>query len=164
MRVINNPKLTHFSSKNLSGPGQRSRYSHSLRAGQSGDQIPVEARFSATDQTSPGAHPASYTVGIANFAGGKATRAWRWPPTPIQRRELCLYSLSGPSWPVPRQPLPLLLDVSTLQLAVRLLQFWAQNLHIRSKLSTQTFPSASTDMLSKYGDWNFKRLWYFLCI
>jgi len=32
-----------------------------LKAGQSGDQISVGARFSATVQTGPGAHPASYT-------------------------------------------------------------------------------------------------------
>jgi len=42
----------------------------------------VEARFSAPFQTSPGAHPASYTMGIGSFPGVK------WPgrgvdhPTP----------------------------------------------------------------------------------
>jgi len=42
-------------------PGQRCRYSDSLRVGRSGDRILVEARFSAPDQTGPKARSASYT-------------------------------------------------------------------------------------------------------
>ena len=53
------------------------RYSDSLRAGRSGDRIPVEARFSAPVQTGPGAHPASYKMGAGSFPGGKAAGAWR---------------------------------------------------------------------------------------
>ena len=53
------------------GPGQRSRYSDSLRAGQSGDRIPVEARLSAPVQTGPGVHPASCTMGTGSFPGVK---------------------------------------------------------------------------------------------
>jgi hypothetical protein len=53
------------------GPGQRSRYSDSLRAGRPGDRIPVGARFSAPVQTGHGAHPASYTVGTGSFPGIK---------------------------------------------------------------------------------------------
>ena len=53
------------------GPGELCRYSNSLRAGRSGDRIPVEARFSAPVQTGPGAHPAFYTTGTGSFPGVK---------------------------------------------------------------------------------------------
>ena len=52
-------------------PGQHSWYSDSLQAGQSGDQIPVRARFSTPVQTIPEAHPASYTLGTGSFPGVK---------------------------------------------------------------------------------------------
>jgi hypothetical protein len=40
-----------------------------LRAGWSGDRIPVEARFSAPVQTGPGDHSAPYTIGTGSFPG-----------------------------------------------------------------------------------------------
>ena len=49
--------------RSLSGPGQLSWYSDLLQAGQSGDRILMGARFSAPVEISPGAHPASYTMG-----------------------------------------------------------------------------------------------------
>jgi len=57
--------------------GWRSRYSDWLRAGRSGDRIPLGERFSAPVQTGPGAHN-----GYRIFPGGK-----EWPgrdadPTP----------------------------------------------------------------------------------
>jgi hypothetical protein len=48
-----------------------SRYSDWLRAGRSGDRIPVGVRFFAHVQTSPGAHPASCTMGTGSFPGVK---------------------------------------------------------------------------------------------
>jgi hypothetical protein len=42
-----------------------------LRAGRSGDRIPVVARFSAPVQTGPGAYPASCTMGTGSFPGVK---------------------------------------------------------------------------------------------
>jgi hypothetical protein len=47
--------------------GKLSRYSDWLQAGQSEDQIPVWARFSAPVQTSPGAHPDSCTMATGSF-------------------------------------------------------------------------------------------------
>jgi hypothetical protein len=63
--------------------GQLSQYSDSLLAVLSGDRIPVGARFSATIQSGPGAHPASYTMGTGSFLGVKWPGAWCWPPTSI---------------------------------------------------------------------------------
>jgi hypothetical protein len=47
-----------------------------IRAGRSGDRIPVGARFFAHVQTGPGAHPAFCTMGTGSFPGGKAAGAW----------------------------------------------------------------------------------------
>ena len=76
-----------------------------MRAGQSGDRIPVGATFSALVQTGPGAHPASYTMGTGSFLGVKRPgRGVDHPPPSSaeveERVELYLYSPAGPSWPV----------------------------------------------------------------
>ena len=82
-----------------------SRYSDSLRAGRSGDRIPVEAKFSAPIQTGPGAYPASCTMGTGSFPWVKRPGGGADHPPPPKRRShervgLYLYSPSGPSWPV----------------------------------------------------------------
>ena len=62
-------------------PGWLSRYSDSLRAGRSGDRMPMGARFSAPVQTGPRAQPASYTMGTGPFAGQKRQgRGFDHPP------------------------------------------------------------------------------------
>jgi hypothetical protein len=89
-----------------------SRHSDSIRAGPSGDRIPLEARFSATVQTDSGAHPSSYTV-RTTISVVKKARAWRQQPTPSraeakERLELYLCFPSVPSWQVKGLTLPLL--------------------------------------------------------
>ena len=64
------------------GPGQLRYYSDSLRDGQSGDRIPVWARFSTPVRTVPGAYPASCTMGTGSFLGVKRPgRGVDHPPT-----------------------------------------------------------------------------------
>jgi hypothetical protein len=58
----------------ISGPGSSVGIATELRAGRSGDRIPVGARFSAPIQTGPGAHPASCTMGTGFFPGVKYGR------------------------------------------------------------------------------------------
>ena len=94
------------------GPGWRSRYSDSLRAGWSGDRIPVGARISAPVQTGPGAHPASCIIRTGSFPGVKRPRRGVDHPPPSSaevegRVELYICSPSGPSWPVLGRTLPL---------------------------------------------------------
>ena len=82
--------------------GWLSRYSDWLRAGRSGERIPVETRFSAPVQTGPGAHPVSCTMGTGSFLGVKSGRGVTLTPSPPsstvghERLELYLYSPYGP--------------------------------------------------------------------
>jgi hypothetical protein len=88
---------------NQQGQGKPSRYSNSLQAGRSRDQIMVEASLSTLIQTGAGAHPASYTMGTGSFLGVKRPRHGvnHLPPSSTkvkERVELYLYSPSVPSW------------------------------------------------------------------
>ena len=76
-----------------------------LRASQSGDRIPVVAKFSAPVQKYPAVHPASYTMGTWSFLGiNRPRRDVNNPPLSSakfkERVELYLYARSAPSWPV----------------------------------------------------------------
>jgi hypothetical protein len=104
--------ISNWAISNHLSLAQLSRYSDLLQAGRSRDQIPVEAKFSTPNQTSPGTHPDSYTMGTQSFLGVK------WPgcgvdhpphfsAEVIERVELYLYSPSGPLWPVLGQILSL---------------------------------------------------------
>jgi len=86
--------------------GYLSRYSDWLRAGRSGDRIPVGARFSAPVQTGPGAHPASCTISTGSFPGVKSGRGVTLTPHPL----LMSWSRNGRAI-----PLLLLWDVRTVQ-------------------------------------------------
>jgi len=82
-----------------------------LQPGQSGDWIPVGARFSAPVQTGPGVHPASYRMGTGSFPGVKQLGHGVDHPPPSTAKvketvELYLYSPSGSLWSVVGWTLP----------------------------------------------------------
>ena len=79
----------------LDGPGIKSRWG---------------ARFSAPDQTYPGAHLAYYQIGTGSFPGVKRPRRGD-----KERVDLYLYSPSGSYWPVLRRTLPLPLPLPSLE-------------------------------------------------
>ena len=56
------------------GSVERSKYTESLRAGLSGDRMPVEARFYAPLQAGSGFHPASYIIGTGSLSRGYSGR------------------------------------------------------------------------------------------
>ena len=66
-----------------SGPGSSVGIATELRAGRSGDRIPVGARFSAPVQTGPGAHPAPCTMGTGSFPGVNCGRGVTLTPHPL---------------------------------------------------------------------------------
>ena len=86
--------------------GLRSRYDDWLRAGRSGDGIPVGVRFSAPVQNGPGAHPTSCIMGTGSFPGGKewpgrdadhsppssavTMKGWSYTSTPPMGRTACI--------------------------------------------------------------------------
>ena len=87
------------------GPRELSWYSDSLRAGRSGDRIPVGGEIFRTRSDRPWGPPSLLYGGYRVFPGGKAAGAWRWPPTPSsaevkERVGLYRYYTFGPSWPV----------------------------------------------------------------
>ena len=73
---------------------------------------PGGGEFSTPVHTDPGAHPASYTMGIESFPEVKRPKRGVEHPPPsnaevIERVDLYLYSPSEPSWPVLRWTLTL---------------------------------------------------------
>ena len=90
-----------------------SRYSDWLRAGSSGDWIPVGAIFSAPVQTGPVAHPASCTMGTESFPGVKSGRGVTLTPHPL----LLLWSRK--SIAIPLLPLQAIRPVQRLSAYIR---------------------------------------------
>ena len=87
--------------------GRNSSVGIATRYGLDGPGIESQwgARFSATVQTGPGAHPASYTMYTRSFPGLKRPgRGVYHPPSSSdevkERIELYLYYPPWPSWPV----------------------------------------------------------------
>ena len=81
------------------------RESDSLRAGRSGDQIPVGGEIFRIRPNRPWGPPSLLYNGYRVLPGGKAVGAWCWPPTPSsaevkERVELYICSPSGPPCPV----------------------------------------------------------------
>ena len=80
----------------------RSWYSYWLRTRRSGYRIPVGVSFSAHVQTSPGAHPASCTMGTGSFPGVKRGRGVTLTPhnllVPWSRKSRAIHIL--PLWAV----------------------------------------------------------------
>jgi hypothetical protein len=64
-------------------PGELSWYGDSLHAGRSRDPIPVGGEIFNTCPDWAWGPPTFLYNGYRVFPGGKAARAWRWPPTPI---------------------------------------------------------------------------------
>jgi hypothetical protein len=97
----------------LEWPGQLSRFSDWLRAGRSGDQIPVGARFSAPVQTGPAAHPAPCAMGTRSFPGVKSGRGVTLTP------HLLLVPWSRKSGAIPLLPLWAVRPVQSLSACTR---------------------------------------------
>ena len=89
-----------------------SRYRGSLRAGRTGDRVPLGARFSAPSQIGPGTHSLLYNAYRISFPGVKQPgRGVNHPPLSSaevkERVELYFSSPSGSSWPILGRALPL---------------------------------------------------------
>ena len=88
-------------------PRQLNRYTDSVRAGRSGNRIPMKARSPRPTRPALGPTPPPIKWIPGLFPGDKAAGVLRWPPTSSstevkEKVELCLYSLSAPSWLIRR--------------------------------------------------------------
>jgi hypothetical protein len=65
------------------GPGSAVGIATALRAGRSGDLIPVGAKFSVHVQTGPEAHPVSSAMGTGSFPGVRCDGEVTLTPHPL---------------------------------------------------------------------------------
>ena len=72
--VLYGGNVYYLANQLINGSGSSVGIVTGLWAGQSGDRIPVEVRFSTPVQTGPGAHSASCNVGTVSFPGVKSGR------------------------------------------------------------------------------------------
>jgi len=72
-----------YTHPSLCGSGSSVGIATELRAGQSGDRIPVGARFSSPVQTGPGAHTSSCKMGTGSFLGVKSGLGVTLTPHPL---------------------------------------------------------------------------------
>ena len=94
-------------------PGSSVGIATELRAGRSGDRIPMGARFPEAVQTGLGAHPATCTVGTGSFPGVKSGRGVTLTPHPL------LVPLSRKSRAIPLLPLWAIWPVQSLSACTR---------------------------------------------
>jgi hypothetical protein len=101
------PEPKHLPSPRAEGKNKccytSTRDSDWLRAGRSGDRIPVGGEIFRTRPDRPWGPPSLLYNGYRFFHVGEAAGVWRWPPTPSsdevkERVWIYLYSPSGPSW------------------------------------------------------------------
>jgi hypothetical protein len=103
----------HFYLYTYCGPGSSVGIATELRAGRSGDRIPVKVRVSALVQTGPGAHPTSYTMSTGSLPGVKSGRGVTLTPHPL------LVPLSWKSRAIPLLPLWAVRPVQSLSACTR---------------------------------------------
>jgi len=95
------------------GPGSAVGIATALRAGRSGDRIPVGTRFSAPVQTGPGTHPATCTMGTGSFPGVNSGRGVTLTPHSL------LVPWSRKSRAIPLLPLWAVRPVQNLSVCTR---------------------------------------------
>jgi len=87
----------YYAVRSLMKPGWLSRFNNSLRAGRSGDRIPVDARSVVISTPTLGVHPASHTKDTGSFEGIKQPeRGFDHRPSSAEIKEEYSYTSTRP--------------------------------------------------------------------